>query len=248
MRERPLARREEMIARPARVRIRSRKPCFLWRRRLFGWKVRLLTRGSSAAVGCLQAWVFRCDVSHRGLRPVPRSGGPPVLALPVQDVPVRETKGDEMAGTRHLRRCDSTSERYGLPGHVVKRSRYLRRSFDDGSGLGERLLSTRATKLRRREARDVGIPEGVWGWPRIREAGEERVASLRGRALMSPWRADRRHYVRCGRVPFPLLPGRRVFASQWPILSPSVADGVPPTFAQGFDAHTQRVDNSVDNS
>ena len=51
MRERPLARRAERIARPARVRIRSRKPCFLWRRRLFGWKVRLLTRGSSAAVG-----------------------------------------------------------------------------------------------------------------------------------------------------------------------------------------------------
>jgi hypothetical protein len=26
------------------VRIRSRKPCVLWRRRLFGWNVRLLTR------------------------------------------------------------------------------------------------------------------------------------------------------------------------------------------------------------
>jgi hypothetical protein len=50
MRARPLLRREERTARPARVRIRSRKPCFLWRRRLFGWKVRLLTRGSSAAV------------------------------------------------------------------------------------------------------------------------------------------------------------------------------------------------------
>src|SRR3954453_19456290 len=35
-----------MIARPARVRIRSRKPCVLDRRRLFGWKVRLLTRYS----------------------------------------------------------------------------------------------------------------------------------------------------------------------------------------------------------
>ena len=32
-----------MIARPARVRIRKRKPCVLARRRLFGWKVRLLT-------------------------------------------------------------------------------------------------------------------------------------------------------------------------------------------------------------
>jgi hypothetical protein len=35
-----------MIARPARVRMRSRKPCVLDRRRLFGWNVRLLTRNS----------------------------------------------------------------------------------------------------------------------------------------------------------------------------------------------------------
>ena len=42
---RPLARRAVMIARPARVRIRSRNPCVFARRRLFGWKVRLLTRG-----------------------------------------------------------------------------------------------------------------------------------------------------------------------------------------------------------
>ena len=40
---RPLPRRAAMIARPARVRIRRRKPCFLCRRRLFGWNVRLLT-------------------------------------------------------------------------------------------------------------------------------------------------------------------------------------------------------------
>ena len=35
-----------MIARPARVRMRSRKPWVLDRRRLFGWNVRLLTRCS----------------------------------------------------------------------------------------------------------------------------------------------------------------------------------------------------------
>jgi hypothetical protein len=40
---RPLRRRAVTIARPARVRIRKRKPCVLARRRLFGWKVRLLT-------------------------------------------------------------------------------------------------------------------------------------------------------------------------------------------------------------
>src|SRR6266511_3271987 len=42
-RARPLARRDEMIARPARVRMRSRKPWVFARRRLFGWYVRLLT-------------------------------------------------------------------------------------------------------------------------------------------------------------------------------------------------------------
>ncbi len=38
---RPLARRREMTVRPARVRMRARKPCTRARRRLFGWKVRL---------------------------------------------------------------------------------------------------------------------------------------------------------------------------------------------------------------
>lgn len=38
---RPLRRRAETIARPARVRIRSRNPCTRARRRLFGWNVRL---------------------------------------------------------------------------------------------------------------------------------------------------------------------------------------------------------------
>jgi hypothetical protein len=38
---RPLRRRAARIARPARVRIRSRNPCVRARRRLFGWKVRL---------------------------------------------------------------------------------------------------------------------------------------------------------------------------------------------------------------
>src|SRR5690625_680162 len=41
--ERPLRRRAARIERPARVRIRRRKPCFLARLRLLGWNVRLLT-------------------------------------------------------------------------------------------------------------------------------------------------------------------------------------------------------------
>ena len=51
-----LRRREARIARPARVRIRRRKPWVLARRRLFGWKVRLLTR-------CLRC----CQARGRGL-------------------------------------------------------------------------------------------------------------------------------------------------------------------------------------
>src|ERR1700712_5821947 len=39
---RPLRRRAARMDRPARVRMRSRKPCTLARRRLFGWKVLLL--------------------------------------------------------------------------------------------------------------------------------------------------------------------------------------------------------------
>ena len=42
-RSRPLCLRAARTARPARVRIRSRKPCVFARRRLFGWNVRLLT-------------------------------------------------------------------------------------------------------------------------------------------------------------------------------------------------------------
>jgi hypothetical protein len=40
---RPLARRRAMIERPARVRMRIRKPCVLARLRLFGWNVRFTT-------------------------------------------------------------------------------------------------------------------------------------------------------------------------------------------------------------
>jgi hypothetical protein len=44
---RPLRRRLARMARPARVRMRRRKPCLRARRRLLGWYVRLLTSGSS---------------------------------------------------------------------------------------------------------------------------------------------------------------------------------------------------------
>lgn len=58
---RPLRRRAARIARPARVRMRSRKPCTRARLRLFGWKVRLLTVISPVvlpATASGQPWVF----------------------------------------------------------------------------------------------------------------------------------------------------------------------------------------------
>ncbi len=51
------------------------------------------------------------DNSHRGF-----ASGPP------QRGPTRASQEGRPAGTRQLRRCDSTSERYGLLGHAVKRS------------------------------------------------------------------------------------------------------------------------------
>jgi hypothetical protein len=56
---RPLRRRAARMARPARVRIRSRKPWVFERRRLFGWKVRLLT-GISPLRGLLKI-LERCS-------------------------------------------------------------------------------------------------------------------------------------------------------------------------------------------
>ena len=49
-RSRPLRLRAARTARPARVRIRSRKPCVFARRRLFGWNVRLLTEAPGKGI------------------------------------------------------------------------------------------------------------------------------------------------------------------------------------------------------
>jgi hypothetical protein len=72
-RARPFRRLAARTARPARVRMRSRKPCVFARRRLFGWNVRLLTRtpvgGRSWCSGqCAQdkrGWDASCPYSGR---------------------------------------------------------------------------------------------------------------------------------------------------------------------------------------
>src|SRR4051794_11441325 len=79
-----------MIARPARVRIRSRKPWVLDRRRLFGWNVRLLTRyshyttstgarppggGRATGTGTRREPVPRPRISHQHSRESAGTGG-----------------------------------------------------------------------------------------------------------------------------------------------------------------------------
>lgn len=73
---RPLPRRRWRRARPARVRMRLRKPCFLLRRRTFGWKGRFMRRVPDKR-GCDRAARLR---RHPALcqRCEPPDGMPPV--------------------------------------------------------------------------------------------------------------------------------------------------------------------------
>jgi hypothetical protein len=69
-RSRPLRLRAARMARPARVRMRSRKPCVLARRRLFGWNVRLLTGapGKGSCAGTLDHGVRFSDSAQATIR------------------------------------------------------------------------------------------------------------------------------------------------------------------------------------
>jgi hypothetical protein len=64
-RARPLRRRAASTARPARVRMRSRKPCVFARRRLFGWNVRLLTETPDAGKSPQAAANARLPPQHK---------------------------------------------------------------------------------------------------------------------------------------------------------------------------------------
>ena len=96
---RPLRRREDRIARPARVRIRRRKPCTLWRRRLFGWYVRLLTRDLRGS-----AWSGSGGTGHLLVDLFDRHR-PPAWMRRGHAAPVDS---------------GSTAQRYGLAGRRVK--------------------------------------------------------------------------------------------------------------------------------
>jgi hypothetical protein len=67
-----------MMARPARVRMRSRKPWVLARRRLFGWKVRF-TSGLLKIVEA-SAYIDTCSVDSSGDRLTPHWPGKHTLS------------------------------------------------------------------------------------------------------------------------------------------------------------------------
>jgi hypothetical protein len=82
---RPLERRRRITARPARLRIRSRKPCFFFRLRLFGWYVRFIHgllerpgRGKGPGAGARQLLSTRASgrMSLRAVRDQQQSKDP----------------------------------------------------------------------------------------------------------------------------------------------------------------------------
>src|SRR3954453_2509167 len=84
---RPLRRRAERIERPARVRMRNRNPCTLWRRRLFGWYVRLLTSSLrwdqervTPGFGQIAPWLGGPDRSEPAVSAAPPAHAPPRTA------------------------------------------------------------------------------------------------------------------------------------------------------------------------
>jgi hypothetical protein len=97
-RVRPLPRRAERIARPARVRMRSRKPWVFARRRLFGWYVRLLTSG--LRLRCLRATSARKG-PLRGLFRLASRGsvGHPAAAYPTRSDRASRSRVRARSGT-----------------------------------------------------------------------------------------------------------------------------------------------------
>lgn len=122
------------MARPARVRIRSRKPWVLARRRLFGWKVRLLTAAPQDRVpvgitgGSVRSglWHLRWFVNrwpgraHPGHSNTPRYGTPLNTGKPgcgrsgrcaLGPEPANSALDSASSGNYHLRgfqkRCDT---------------------------------------------------------------------------------------------------------------------------------------------
>lgn len=95
-RSRPLLRREARMARPARVRIRARKPWVFARRRLLGWNVRFMAQTPGYRLGKICAGSTSATAKAYGLRSrwvkwgsrvtdvlLPLSGGPAMTSVAV---------------------------------------------------------------------------------------------------------------------------------------------------------------------
>jgi hypothetical protein len=140
---RPLRRRSDTTARPARVRMRSRNPCTRARRRLFGWKVRLplATAFSSLCLahrpaamlfncvgpqvgrGCSHCWPARSPDSSSGSQPYRRLSGDCLrvlmrLRLVKPRVPQRDPTERISSPKRGLRRSHNPPPRGCKDGHL----------------------------------------------------------------------------------------------------------------------------------
>jgi hypothetical protein len=132
---RPLRRRPATIARPARVRMRRRKPCTRARRRLFGWKVRLPL-----------ATAFSCHVRPAHASPARRSG---VVLLLAGAVPKRFHPGSQPY-RRLSGDCSRvlTGFRWVKPGQILAdhgRRKLACPNAPDGTCRGKQSAPTRPT-------------------------------------------------------------------------------------------------------
>jgi hypothetical protein len=135
-----------------------------------------------------------------------RVRSPAAGAHPCSPVVHSGRKGIETAGTRHLRRCDSTKERYGQPGRPVKPESAAGVPLDLGlhpvhlrrTPRLHRGPYTSAAHARSRLPQGIrrafcGLEPGECGDEHVRRMTcVTRVARARRRALLSSGRADRR--------------------------------------------------------
>jgi hypothetical protein len=148
-RARPLRRRAPMMDRPARVRMRNRKPWVLARRRLFGWKVRFTSGLQRVDRGSHQ--------SGTDDRPGTRTRVP---SKPSPDrSTVRGSVGQGQTGRTNRRRIQPARVRTRYP-RIPAADRRRRHAENTGESCGQRLMpragvvsvagSTRATTTRSR--------------------------------------------------------------------------------------------------
>lgn len=149
-RARPLLRRDDRMDRPARVRMRSRKPCFLCRRRLFGWYVRFI-------------WVFLPKPSTPGERGIGPHRQPPCNDAGSRQGPA-PTAYVTRPDSRHPHASYTATRRFGPPTrrHPADRTADLCTIGCQGKAI--RLPSAQRTKQRfpalvvRPEAFHMGYP------------------------------------------------------------------------------------------